>query len=218
MCWRLPVVASRCSLGGGVGRRVCPAYSAKVRPVLEPAPVVDSREELVYLLGQACELEHGLLCEYLYAQFSLKRDVGEGVTREQLTRIQAWEQTLIDVTKQEMLHLALATNLLTAIGAAPHFDRPNFPILSRWYPPDVEIALLPFGERALRHFMFLDRPEGMTLRDAEGFTPQDDGASEASDDTNLTAGQEEWHTVGHLYRGIEAGIARLVERDGEADV
>ena len=140
---------------------------------VEPPLLVDSREELVYLLGQACELEHGLLSEYLYAQFSLKRDVSEGVTSEQLARIHVWEQTIIDVTKQEMLHLALATNILTAVGAAPHFDRPNFPILSRWYPPDVEIALLPFGERALRHFMFLERPEGMRLRDADGFTASD---------------------------------------------
>ncbi|TMG12252.1 MAG: hypothetical protein E6I01_12725, partial [Chloroflexi bacterium] len=61
------------------------------------------------------------------------------------------------------------TNILTAIGAAPHFERPNFPILSRWYPPDVQIALVPFGERALRHFMYLERPEGMALEDAEGF-------------------------------------------------
>ena len=68
-----------------------------------------------------------------------------------------------------MLHLALATNILTAIGAAPHFERPNFPILSRWYPPGVQIALLPFGERALRHFMYLERPEGMALDDAAGF-------------------------------------------------
>ena len=185
--------------------------------MLEPALVVDSREELVYLLGQACELEHGLLCEYLYAQFSLKRDVDEGVTPDQLARIRAWEQTIIDVTKQEMLHLALATNILTAIGAAPHFDRPNFPILCGWYPSDVEIALLPFGERALRHFMFLERPEGMRLEDAEGFSVRD-AIQPLRDDTNLTAGLEEWHTVGHLYRGIEAGLARLAERHGEADV
>ena len=84
--------------------------------------------------------------------------------------MQAWESTLIDIIKQEMLHLALATNILTAIGAAPHFERPNLPILSRWYPPEVQIAFLPFGERALRHFMYLERPEGMTLADAEGFT------------------------------------------------
>ena len=186
--------------------------------VVEPALIVDTREELVYLLGQACEIEHGLLSEYLYAQFSLKRDVSEGVTPEQLTRIQAWEQTIIDVTKQEMLHLAFATNILTAIGAAPHFDRPNFPILSRWYPPDVEIALLPFGERALRHFMFLERPEGMRLQDAEGFTPVDASSVYDTDDTNLTAGPEEWHTVGHLYRGIEAGLAHLVDQHGEDGV
>ena len=94
---------------------------------------IDSREELVYLLGEASEIEHGLMCEYLYAQFSLKRSLDEGITPEQLSRIQSWELAMIDVIKQEMLHLALATNLLTAVGAAPHFERPNFPILSRWF-------------------------------------------------------------------------------------
>ena len=123
----------------------------------EPPLQVGSREELVYLLGEACELEHGLMCEYLYAQFSLKRTAGEGLTPEQLARVQVWEATLVEVIKQEMLHLALATNILTAVGAAPHFERPNLPILSRWYPPGVQIALLPFGERALRHFMYLER-------------------------------------------------------------
>jgi hypothetical protein len=184
----------------------------------EPPLRVESREELVYLLGEACELEHGLLCEYLYAQFSLKRTVEEGVTPEQLARIQAWELTIIDVVKQEMLHLALATNILTAIGAAPHFERPNFPILSRWYPEDVQIALVPFGERALRHFMFLERPEGMTLRDAEGFGAIGHKRPVIADDPQLTAEAEEWHTVGHLYRGIERGLAHLVDRYGEAEV
>jgi Ferritin-like len=184
----------------------------------EPPLRVESREELVYLLGEACELEHGLLCEYLYAQFSLKRGIDEGLTAGQLARIQAWELTLIDVIKQEMLHLALATNILTAVGAAPHFERPNFPILSRWYPPDVQIALVPFGERALRHFMFLERPEGMTLHDADGFSTVGRMQPLMVDDPQITAGPEEWHTVGHLYRGIEAGLAHLVDRYGETDV
>src|SRR5438270_8312108 len=184
----------------------------------EPPLRVESREELVYLLGEACELEHGLLCEYLYAQFSLKRSVAEGVTPEQLARIQAWEAAIIDVVKQEMLHLALATNILTAIGAAPHFERPNFPILSRWYPPDVQIALVPFGEPALRHFMYLERPEGMAIEDAEGFAALSKMDPLRNDDPQLTAGPEEWHTVGHLYRGIEAGLAHLVDRHGEAGV
>jgi hypothetical protein len=187
-------------------------------PALEPPLRVESREELVYLLGEACELEHGLLCEYMYAQFSLKRGIDEGVSPEQLARLQAWETTIIDVVKQEMLHLALATNILTAIGAAPHFERPNFPILSRWYPPDVQIALVPFGERALRHFMFLERPEGMALHDAQGFSAVGGMQPLTVDDPQITAGPEEWHTVGHLYRGIESGLAHLVNRFGEAAV
>src|SRR6185312_15061285 len=184
----------------------------------EPPLLVESREELVYLLGEACELEHGLLCEYLYAQFSLKRSVEEGVSQDELTQIQAWEQVLVDIIKQEMLHLALATNILTAIGAAPHFERPNFPILSRWYPPDVQIALVPFGERALRHFMYLERPEGMSLQDAEGFSHAGRFEPLRVDDPQLTGGPEEWRTVGHLYRGIENGVRGLVDRFGESGV
>lgn len=185
---------------------------------------IETREELIYLLGEASEIEHGLLCEYIYAQFSLKRGVDEGITAQQLERIQAWEQTLIDIAKQEMLHLAFATNILTAVGAAPHFERPNFPILCRWYPADVRVALLPFGEDALHHFMFLERPEGMPLTDVPdlGWNPGSDaggdGARPQPVDAPLTGGAEEWHTVGHLYRGIEAGLARLVDVYGESEI
>src|SRR5215831_1034973 len=114
-----------------------------------------------------------------------------------------------------MLHLALATNILTAVGAAPHFERPNFPILSRWYPPGVQIALLPFGERALRHFIYLERPEGMALDDAAGFAAAQHAQPLTAGDAHVAAGPEEWRTVGHLYRGIEAGLANLCARYGE---
>jgi Ferritin-like len=184
-------------------------------PLAEPALRVDTREELVYLLGQACELEHGLMCEYLYAQFSLKRGPDESLTDGQLARVQGWEAALITVIKQEMLHLALATNILTAIGAAPHFERPNFPILSRWYPPGVQITLVPFGERALRHFIYLERPEGMALDDAAGFAASQHAQPLTAADTGLVAVPQPWQTVGHLYRGIEAGLASLCARYGE---
>ncbi len=185
--------------------------------VVEPPLRVERREELVWLLAQACELEHGLMCEYLFAQFTLKRSEQEGLSAEQLARVAAWETVIVDVTKQEMLHLALAINLLTAIGAAPHLHRPNFPILSRWYPPGVQIALVPFGERALRHFIYLERPEGMDLDDAEGFAAAGQ-ARPLTDGDSLMAVPEDYQTVGHLYRGIERGMERLVELHGEAGV
>src|ERR1700737_5411024 len=90
----------------------------------EPRREIGTREELVYLLGEACELEHGLLCEYLYAQFSLKRSVDEGVTPEQLARIQAWELTVIDVVKQEMPPLGRAPTPPTASDRAPLLGGP----------------------------------------------------------------------------------------------
>jgi hypothetical protein len=192
--------------------------NAMNHPAAEPPLKVETREELCYLLGQACEIEHGLMCEYLYAQFSLKRGPEEGLTPGQLTRVQAWEAALITVIKQEMLHLALSTNILTALGAAPHFERANFPILSGWYPAGVQIALVPFGERALRHFMYLERPEGMALTDAAGFSAARHARPLTVGDRPLVATAQEWHTVGHLYRGIEAGLEHLCRRYGEEAV
>src|SRR6201990_2183895 len=183
-------------------------------PPAEPALKVETREELIYLLGQACEIEHGLMCEYLYAQFSLKRGLDEGLTPDQLGRVRAWETALISVIQQEMLHLALSTNILTAIGAAPHFERPNFPILSRWYPPGVQIALVPFGERALRHFIYLERPEGMALDDAAGFAAAQHAQPPTAGGTGAGCVSPPWQTVGHLYRGIEAGLDSLCARSG----
>jgi hypothetical protein len=45
----------------------------------ETAIVVENRKELTYLLCQAAELVHGLMCEYLYAAFSLRSTVGPGL-------------------------------------------------------------------------------------------------------------------------------------------
>jgi hypothetical protein len=36
----------------------------------EPPIVIENRKTLTYLLCEAAELEHGLMCEYLYAAFS----------------------------------------------------------------------------------------------------------------------------------------------------
>src|SRR5690242_21882258 len=66
--------------------------------------------------------------------------------------------------------------------------------------------------------MYLERPEGMSLADAEGFAAVADIPPLASLDRPVVAVPEPWRTVGHLYRGIEAGLARLCGRDGEEAV
>jgi len=130
--------------------------------------VIEHREALFYMLCEAAELEHGIMCQYLYAAFSLKQSEGEGLSPEEAQAVQRWRKRISHVATQEMLHLSLVQNLLSAIGGAPHLSRPNFPHPATHYPAGVHLALLPFGEAALQHFMFLERPEGMDLDDAEG--------------------------------------------------
>ena len=148
---------------------------ASVLAVRSRTGILEHREALVYTLGKAAELEHLVMLQYLFAAFSLKQDVREGVTPEQLVAIQRWRKTLLEISAQEMLHLALVQNLLTAVGAAPRLARPNFPMPAYAYPAGVRIELLPFGEAALRHFAFLERPEGMDVADARSVTATSSG-------------------------------------------
>src|ERR1035441_5082931 len=118
--------------------------------------VIEHREALIYMLCEAAELEHGIMCQYLFAAFSLKQSTSEGLTDDEAATVTRWRQRVSHVATQEMLHLALVHNLLSAIGAAPHLARPNLPQPANHYPAGVQLSLLPFGEQALRHFM-LDR-------------------------------------------------------------
>jgi len=56
------------------------AYAPRGRLMAEPALVVESREHLWYLLTEASQLEHMIMCQYLYALFSLKLGADEGFT------------------------------------------------------------------------------------------------------------------------------------------
>ena len=177
--------------------------------------VIEHREALIYMLYEAAELEHGIMCQYLFAAFSLKRSADEGLIEDELAAVQRWRKVIAHVATEEMLHLALVQNLLSAIGSAPHFSRPNLPAPAGHYPAGVRLALVPFGEQALRHFMFLERPEGMALSDAEGLQAALDQAAPLVDEGDIVPRGQDFATIGHLYRSIEHGIARLAEKFGE---
>src|SRR5262252_10559031 len=183
----------------------------------ERAIVIEHRSPLIYMLCTAAELEHALMCEYLFAAFSLKRSVDEGLTREQLAAVERWRSTILMVAKQEMLHLAIACNLLTSVGIGPHLSRPNLPQPARHYPSGVRFELLPFSEQALRHFLFLERPEGMDLNDAEGLAAIKNAVPVMGEE-EIAPHLQEFQTVGHLYRSIEAGFRHLADKMGEENL
>ena len=180
---------------------------------VEPVIVVGDRKELTYLLSQAAELEHGVMCEYLYAAFSLKSTAGPGLRADQLDSVGQWRKTILGIAAEEMLHWAMVQNLLTAVGSAPYVSRPHMPHQARGYPPGVQVRLLPFGEAALRHFVYLERPEGMEGTDAEGFQPAGQPPPPMRREEIIPRGQD-FATVGHLYRSIERGFADLADKLG----
>jgi len=123
------------------------------------APVT-TREELIYLLTRAAELEHGLACIYLFAAYSLKNDVSEGVmTDEQAAMVRGWRRHLTSTAIEEMGHLAQVANLLTAIGGAPHFKRTNFPLPPSAYPFGIRLSLEPFSQETIERFVCYEMPE-----------------------------------------------------------
>jgi ferritin-like protein len=109
-----------------------------------------------------------------------------------------------------MLHLALVQNVLSAIGAAPHLTRPNLPAPAHHYPAGVNLTLVPFGERALQHFMFLERPEGMALEGAQGVDADVHEAVPLIADGDIVPQLQDFATIGHLYRSIEHGLPEHV--------
>src|SRR5262249_12350857 len=177
--------------------------------------VIEHREALIYMLCQAAELEHGIMCQYLFAAFSLKQRADEGLTPDQLEAVTRWRRTVAHVATEEMLHLALVQNVLSAIGAAPHLTRPNLPAPARHYPAAVNLTLVPFGEAALQHFMFLERPEGMELEGARNIDAPVHEAVPLPADGDIVPQLQDFATIGHLYRSIEQGLARLADKFGE---
>ena len=179
----------------------------------EPEITVANRKELTYLLSQGAELEHALMCQYLYAAFSLK-GAADGLSDIQAERVERWRTVLFRIAGEEMLHWAVVQNLLAAVGSAPFVSRPHLPHQAQGYPPGVQLSLLPFGEPALQHFIYLERPQDVDSVDGAGFEPAGTALEPMRADEIVPRGQE-FATVGHLYRSCARGLAHLAEKLGE---
>lgn len=99
---------------------------------LPPTPDPD-RDTLRALLWDACELEHQLMLQYLFAAFTLRKFADAPGAEAQLEANRRWGSTIMLVARQEMEHLALANGILAAIGEDPFFPRDNIPSQTRYF-------------------------------------------------------------------------------------
>jgi hypothetical protein len=154
------------------------------------------------------------MAQYLFAAFSLRSEPGPGLTEAQLEAVERWRSVILAISAEEMLHWALVQNLLIAVGSAPYVSRPHMPHQAKGYPPGIQLRLLPFGDAALQHFVYLERPEGMDMSDGAGFVAAGPVPEPMAPGELQPRGQD-FTTQGHLYRAIEDGIAYLAEKMGE---
>jgi len=172
-----------------------------------------SREQLLYWLHEASEIEHHLMCCYLYAAFSLKR-ADPAWTDAQRKAVDRWRGAITAVALEEMTHLALVGNLAQALGAATHLGRPAFPVDAGPYPAGFVIRLAPFCAATVEHFKFLERPGHEALHDGPGFEPARRYRRQVPEG-RLSPGPRDYGTVGELYETLAQSLQACAAELGE---
>src|SRR5580658_9785112 len=174
------------------------------------------REILVNSLYEASELEHNLMCTYLYAAASLRSGEGEGLDATQVAAVKRWRQVLLGVAIEEMGHLAAVWNITAALGASPRVGRTNFPLDPGYLPASITVRLAPFNADTLQHFVFLERPHGSSEAEGRGFACERPYVR-GTDRPRLTPMARDYDTVGDFYETLGLGLRAFVSRYGETD-
>jgi CDGSH-type Zn-finger protein/uncharacterized Fe-S cluster protein YjdI len=174
-----------------------------------------SREQLIHHLYEAAELEHNLMCTYLYAAFSLRQGEGEGLSPVEAPIVERWRRTLIEIAVEEMGHLTAVWNITAALGGAPRFGRGNFPLDPGALPAGIVVKLTPFNPATVQHFVYLERPEGSDEAEGHGFMP-DFVFVRPPHHLRLMPVALDYQTVGTFYAALGSGLSAFVDHHGEA--
>jgi CDGSH-type Zn-finger protein len=152
-------------------------------------PAIESLDDLRLHLQGAIALEHATIPPYLCALYSIVPGTNEDAV-----------DVLTSVFVEEMLHMALAANLLNAVGGSPRIAEPGF-VLE--YPTSLphsdesfKVPLARFSPEAVATFMRIERPEA----------------------AGAPAEADRFETIGQFYRAIEDALRRLCDSLGEPAV
>ncbi len=176
-----------------------------------------SRESLIHQLYEAAELEHNLMCTYLYAAFSLKSGTEEGLSAAEADATARWRRAILKVAVEEMGHLTAVWNITAALGGSPRFGRLNFPLDPGALPADVIVRLAPFNEAVLQHFIFLERPTCSNEPDGQGFDLPEFTFTRGIDRPRITPMPVDYRTVGEFYEKLSQNVRDFVDRVGEKE-
>lgn len=136
--------------------------------------------ELREHVSLAIQVELSTIPPYLFAMYSIEDQQSEAAL------------LIRSIVAEEMLHAALCTNLLLAVGGAPRYDTtdyiPTYPMLLPHHRPPLELALGPCSEAVIRDvFMRIEQPQ----------------VHGAPDEPDV------FETLGQFYHALEHGIEEL---------
>lgn len=186
-------------------------------------PKIHTRASLMDALRLACELEHGLMCQYLFAAYSLKRypyerfdpTTGKEVlTEAELERVRRWAMKITLIARQEMEHLGLALNLLSSIGGTPSFSRPNMPQRLDYYGEvDIKLELTRANLDTIERFQKFEAPDELDAWCREhGGTPTPPHLTQAC--AEKWCHQKGAGTPEEVLAAIEQPVAEQAAREG----
>jgi rubrerythrin len=144
--------------------------------------VINTPESLREHLQWAIQVELSTIPAYLYAMYSIEDDTS---VPYRLVR---------SVVVEEMLHTALAANVLAAVGGNPRFHdkavAPSYPMALPHHRPEIVLNLERASPEVFdRVFVAIERP-----REVDGL-PEDD----------------DYETIEQFYMAIEAAVEQLDE-------
>lgn len=136
------------------------AAAAATPVVMHHDPELTPRDELIFLLHTAAEVEHSLMVQYLYALYSLKgqADFAEGDAAHR-DDVSEWAEVLRQIAREEMGHLLSVQNVLRLVGGPLNFEREDFPFRSDLYP--FHFRLEPLSATSLAKYVFAEMPAGL---------------------------------------------------------
>ncbi|OLT12825.1 hypothetical protein BJF78_23475 [Pseudonocardia sp. CNS-139] len=105
-------------------------------------PALEPRDEAVFLLTAAAEIEHALMAQYLFAAYSVR------VTGPQATELQRVQNLLVQIAREEMGHLVTVQNLLHLVGGPLNLGRDRAPYAGEVYPFRFTLEPVTLGSLA----------------------------------------------------------------------
>ena len=135
-------------------RWVAPAAVLPEAETLEHSQPLTARDEAIFLLHTAAEVEHALLTQYLYAAYSLKP--AKAAPPDRQAAVRGWRATLLGIAREEMGHLITVQNLLRLIGGPLNLEREDYPFRNDLYP--FHFRLEPLSKHSLAKYVVAEMP------------------------------------------------------------